>query len=65
MVKIKYVGKQQGEFFIPGIPGVWKKDEVRTITEEEYEKIKNDKNFKKEEIRNITEKEETKHATIK
>jgi len=57
-MKVKYIGKITYPFHIYRIGGIWKKDEEKEITEEEYELIKNNPDFvliehkkKKEEIK--------------
>lgn len=56
-MKVKYIGPIKYEFFMPGVPGVWKPGEVREISKNDWKKIKDDKNF------TIVKDKEVKHAS--
>lgn len=54
-MKARYKGLVKYEFHIPKIPGVWKYGEWRDITPEEWELLKNNKDF---ELKKESKKEE-------
>lgn len=47
-MKVKYIGSADYTFHIFGISGEWKKGEWKEISEQEYEVIKNNKDFEVE-----------------
>ncbi|MCM8767054.1 MAG: hypothetical protein NC901_03205 [Candidatus Omnitrophica bacterium] len=55
-MKVRYKGNAQYEFFIPGIPGLWKKGEIRELPDKYLNFFKNKPDF--EIIKEKKEKEE-------